>query len=168
MIMTTRKLMRFMPEADKLDGNIWAWIVPVWDVFSEFKMIRYHSVKEKILVYSFGYSVAMIYSEYLSVLNGTRPHKEELYIVPDFDDVIKEDDYYRQHVSPDTETADFTEYLITNGEEYDEIFDLIISMLGVDKVFAMLNKARKGSAAGAFDATADNLSVYEWLKSRLI
>ena len=37
MIMTTRKLMRFMPEADKLDGNIWAWIVPVWDVFSEFR-----------------------------------------------------------------------------------------------------------------------------------
>ena len=108
MIMTTRKLMRFMPEADKLDGNIWAWIVPVWDVFSEFKMIRYHSVKEKILVYSFGYSVAMIYSDYLSVLNGTRPHKEELFVVPDFDDVIKEDDYYRRHVSPDAETIDFT------------------------------------------------------------
>ena len=168
MIMTTRKLMRFMPETDKPDGNIWAWIVPVWDVFSEFKMIRYHSVKEKILVYSFGYSVAMIYSDYLSVLNGTHPHKEELFVVPDFDDVIKEDDYYRRHVSPDAETIDFTEYLITNGEEYDEIFDLIISMLGVDKVFAMLNKARKGSANGAFDATADNLSVYEWLKSRLI
>lgn len=166
MIMTTRKLMRFMPEARKLDGNIWAWIVPVWDVFSEFRMIRYHSVKEKILVYSFGYSVAMIYSEYLSVLNGTRPHKEELYIVPDFDDVIKEDDCYRQHISPDADTIDFTEYLITNGEEYDEIFDLIISMLGVDKVFAMLSKAHKGSAAGAFDATADNLTVYEWLKSR--
>ena len=108
----------------------------------------------------------MIYSEYLSVLNGTRPHKEELFVVPDFDDVIKEDDYYRRHVSPDAETIDFTEYLITNGEEYDEIFDLIISMLGVDKVFAMLNKARKGSAAGAFDATADNLTVYEWLKSK--
>lgn len=167
MIMTTRKLMRFMPEAKQLDGNIWTWIVPIWDAFSEFRMNRYRSVKEKILVYSFGYSVAMIYSEYLSVLNGTRPHKEELYIVPNFDDVISEDDCYRQHVSPDTETADFTEYLITNGEEYDEIFDLIISMLGVDKVFAMLSKAHKGSAAGAFDATADNLSVYEWLKSRL-
>ena len=64
------------------------------------------------------------------------------------------------------DTIDFTEYLITNGEEYDEIFDLIISMLGVDKVFALLNKARKGTAAGAFDATADNLTVYEWLKSR--
>ena len=31
MIMTTRKLMRFMPEAKQLDGNIWTWIVPVWD-----------------------------------------------------------------------------------------------------------------------------------------
>ena len=152
MIMTTRKLMRFMPEAKQLDGNIWVWIVPVWDVFSEFRMNRYRSVKEKILVYSFGYSVAMIYSEYLSVLNGTRPHKEELYIVPNF---------------ADTETADFTEYLITNGEEYEEIFDLVISMLGIDTVFAMLSKARTGSTAGAFDATADNLSVYEWLKSRL-
>ena len=147
MIMTTRKLMRFMPEAKQLDGNIWVWIVPVWDAFSEFRMNRYRSVKEKILVYSFGYSVAMIYSEYLSVLNGTRPHKEELYIVP--------------------KTADFTEYLITNGEEYEEIFDLVISMLGIDTVFAMLSKARTGSTAGAFDATADNLSVYEWLKSRL-
>ena len=64
MIMTTRKLMRFMPEAKQLDGNIWTWIVPIWDAFSEFRMNRYRSVKEKILVYSFGYSVAMIYSEY--------------------------------------------------------------------------------------------------------
>ena len=66
MIMTTRKLMRFMPEADKLDGNIWAWIVPVWDVFSEFKMIRYHSVKEKILVYSFGYKYKVLDPEFLA------------------------------------------------------------------------------------------------------
>ena len=167
MIMTTRKLMRFMPEAKQLDGNIWTWIVPVWDAFSEFRMNRYRSVKEKILVYSFGYSVAMIYSEYLSILNGTRPHKEELFVVPDFDDVIKEDDYYRQHVSPDTDTAEFIEYLITNGEEYEDILDLILSILGIDKVYAMLNKAHSGTAAGAFTATADNLTVYEWLKSRL-
>lgn len=167
MIMTTRKLMRFMPEAKQLDGNIWTWIVPVWDAFSEFRMNRYRSVKEKILVYSFGYSVAMIYSEYLSILNGTRPHKEELFVVPDFDDVIKEDDYYRQHVSPDTDTAEFIEYLITNDEEYEDILDLILSILGIDKVYAMLNKARSGTAAGAFIATADNLTVYEWLKSRL-
>ena len=64
--------------------------------------------------------------------------------------------------------SDDGKHLYVSGEEYDEIFDLIISMLGVDKVFAMLSKAHKGSAAGAFDATADNLSVYEWLKSRLI
>ena len=32
MIMTTRKLMRFMPEAKQLDGNIWTWIVQHLDV----------------------------------------------------------------------------------------------------------------------------------------
>lgn len=167
MIMTTRKLMRFMPEAKQLDGNIWGWIVPVWDVFVALRMNRYNSVKEKILVYSFGYSVAMIYSEYLSILNGTRPHKEKIYIVPDLADVIKEDDRFRQCVTPNTDTAEFIEYLITNSEEYEDILDLILSILGIDKVYAMLNKAHSGTAAGAFTATADNLTVYEWLKSRL-
>lgn len=166
MYISLREMMKFMPEARRLDGNIWVWISPVWDAFAEYGMNVYRTVKEKIRVYEYAYSVAMIYSNYLSVVNGSYPHAESLYIVPDLKDVTEKDDYYQQLVSPDTDFSDFMEYLITNGEELDEMIELVISLLGIDEVYALLTKARTGSTAGAFDATADNLSAYEWLKSK--